>query len=60
MLKYVWGMTSDSEKIEYIRGFAAKHDLTCMTVENVLCKIWVVKYEALANAYSEVGDIKWR
>ena len=52
-------MTSDDEKIEYIRGFAAKHDLTCMAVENMLCKIWVVKYEELATLYNEVGDIKW-
>lgn len=59
LLTYVWGMNSDSEKVEYIRGFAEKNDLTCMAVENMLCKIWVVKYSKLKPIYNEVGDIKW-
>jgi hypothetical protein len=52
-------MTSKEDQINYIRTFADDNNLTASNVENMLCKIWVVRYSELATKYKQVDKIKW-
>eukprot|EP00622_Pseudochattonella_farcimen_P004290 FR739649.1.p2 GENE.FR739649.1~~FR739649.1.p2 ORF type:complete len:116 (+),score=18.80 FR739649.1:423-770(+) len=56
LLNLMFGIEEESKAHTWILDFGRRHQLSAMTVENGLCKVWVARYK---SKVAKIEHIHW-